>query len=581
MFSRLQTASLNLSEILGGGATFEIPNFQRQYSWDMEHAIALLEDLLEASGALDREEAHPDYFLGSILLLDPAQGAEGVEATTSNGARDILNGGLPKAIVDGQQRILTLTTLVSVLRDLNENPESELATSLNNLLWLIPNGSASSDGRPRLAVSSPLASFLQDFVLNKGACGELPPEPEEIAVDEASILEVRERFLHELKDLTQLQRDRLSDYLCKQCHFLVACTQDRARAHVIFKRMNERGKSLESYDLLKADIFGLVPMQEGSFVDVSWRQSQERLGPDFNNLFSHLRVIHGTSRGRALVAIRAIMNKVGGASTFVTKELAPYAEIYEQIRLGRSDQGELPENVRALLVSLGRLNGDEWMPATLLALKPGAYSPEEALEVVGSIERYAYLTRLQMLVVHRRKRRFADITQAVRDGTVLTAADDIFPLSREESRTIFFNLREIYARSQKSCKAVLMRLNDHAAGRTLATDPGHYSVEHVLPRRTKPSGQWRKAFPDAEERTVLTHSLGNLGLVTEKLNQKLGNREFSEKREILAAADERHELDPITRDILEPTTWNSDTIRAREARMLQALCEIWKISPKN
>lgn len=576
MFSRLQTSSLSLSEILGGSATYRVPIFQRQYSWTLENAGALLEDLLEASGAVEPEAAHPDYFLGPILFLDP-------DDTTGTGADHVVNGNAIRAIVDGQQRLLTLSILSSVLRDLDENSNGELAKILNNLLWFSPGNSGNGTNKivqPRILLTDHLANFLQTYVLNEGACNEVPPELEDLAVDETSLFNVRERFLHELKDLAQPARDRLAHYVCGKCHFLVASTQDDERAHLIFKRMNERGKTLESYDLLKADVVGQVSSEDAKEVDVSWRQAQERLGPEFGALFSHLRVIHDTTRGRALWAIRAIMHKVGGAAPFVKQELAPFAEVYQQIRLGQMDQGSYAPDIREKLVSLGRLSGDEWLPATLLALKPGAFSKQETIQLIENIERYAYLVRLQMLVVYKRRRRFANIARAVREGSALTDVDNVFSISPEDYRAIFFNLRELYARSQKNCKAVLLRLNDHAAGRPVVLTPADFSVEHILPRRTKATGQWRKSFPDAEVRTVLTHSLGNLALVTEPQNQKLANKDFGSKREILMNAEARGELQPVTRDVLQSEMWDSEAIRAREDRMLRAIKDIWKISPK-
>ena len=110
MFPGLPTASLTVTNLFSSPFHFSVPCYQRPYSWTTSEAGQLLEDILAAAGiggAVGAEE--PDYFLGTILLLDGA------------------GGDLPKArdrdprlfeIIDGQQRLVTLAMIAAVLRDL-------------------------------------------------------------------------------------------------------------------------------------------------------------------------------------------------------------------------------------------------------------------------------------------------------------------------------------------------------------------------------------------------------------------------------------------------------------------------------
>ena len=80
---------------------FLIPDYQRPYAWGTEQAAELLDDL---SGALDRDEGEP-YFLGSIVLIKQPD--------------------VPRAeVVDGQQRLTTLTILFAVLAYLAADEET-------------------------------------------------------------------------------------------------------------------------------------------------------------------------------------------------------------------------------------------------------------------------------------------------------------------------------------------------------------------------------------------------------------------------------------------------------------------------
>src|SRR5208282_1660161 len=87
-----------LKDVFCDHYVFRIPPYQRPYSWETEQAGDLLDDLIWAAGH-DKPAERPPYFLGSIVVIkDP---------------------NYPEAdVVDGQQRLTTLTILMSVLREL-------------------------------------------------------------------------------------------------------------------------------------------------------------------------------------------------------------------------------------------------------------------------------------------------------------------------------------------------------------------------------------------------------------------------------------------------------------------------------
>ena len=91
----IKAGEQNLNAVFSDSYLFEIPLYQRPYAWTTEQVDELLDDLLNA---LDRDPNSP-YFLGSIVLIK-----EEGESTS--------------AVVDGQQRLTTLSMLFCVLREL-------------------------------------------------------------------------------------------------------------------------------------------------------------------------------------------------------------------------------------------------------------------------------------------------------------------------------------------------------------------------------------------------------------------------------------------------------------------------------
>ena len=109
---RFASHIFTLGDLLSDPHEFRIPDYQRPYSWRVTEAAQLLEDInnaiAEGSKQPDDEEG---YFLGSVLLIDRAPAASS-DANPPSHHRVF-------DIVDGQQRLVTVTILLSVIRDIS------------------------------------------------------------------------------------------------------------------------------------------------------------------------------------------------------------------------------------------------------------------------------------------------------------------------------------------------------------------------------------------------------------------------------------------------------------------------------
>lgn len=112
---------------------------------------------------------------------------------------------------------------------------------------------------------------------------------------------------------------------------------------------------------------------------------------------------------------------------------------------------------------------------------------------------------------------------------------------------------------------------------TTLLDPSDYSVEHVLPQRPSATGEWRRWFPDGEEREACTESLGNLVVVTQRQNERARNQEFQRKRDSYRGAVDDPPVLPITREVVDAAAWRPADIRAREARLLDLVSATWGV----
>ena len=144
----LEASELSLAKVLSGDYSFTIPTYQRPYAWKTDQTLQLLDDV---EGSLTRG-ADETYFLGSIVLVQQ----EGPNAFD---------------VIDGQQRLTTLTILLSVLRSLST--DTGIAADLDDRL--VEKGSAleGKSARPRLVIRPRDSPFFRGYIQDRGGIDKL------------------------------------------------------------------------------------------------------------------------------------------------------------------------------------------------------------------------------------------------------------------------------------------------------------------------------------------------------------------------------------------------------------------------
>ena len=560
----LPTASLSVAEIFSGPFLLNIPMYQRPYSWGREQAGQLLEDVLDAAGLDSQQEAEPDYFLGTVLLMDTS----GLDARLSPNvtAREF-------DIVDGQQRLVTMMTLFAVLRDLENNPRGPLAKLTAKMFTAQQGSRFFRTERSRLHLSTRDREFFEHYVLKRGSTLEEPLSDGQSGQN-AVLLEARDHFMAELKEMPEAARLQLATYLADNCHVVAILSRDIDRAHRLFIVLNERGKKLKRNDILKADLLSMMARDKLEWAEKSWDAASDKLGDSFEDFFGYVRTIYGYKKPQIISAVRSAIKDQGGAEPFLTNVFLPLAASYSLIK---DDGAQMPESLRRPLFYLNRLSAADWAPAAMLALRDWQSEPEQAAFALNEIDRLAHVSRLLCLGNGKRVRKFADVVSALRTGRALTAESDIFQLSREETRNIAYHLRDLHRRNPNICKLLLLRLSDEMGGTSSSGHPGDYTIEHVLPQRPSATSEWRRWFPSADDRGRCTESIGNLVLISDKQNDKARNASFAAKKEIYLNAEARTPVLATTREVLQCSEWHRFEIEAREERMIEWIEKIWRL----
>lgn len=557
---QLDAKEISVGRLLNDGDyEFVIPEYQRPYAWGVEETLQLLSDLL---GALERDTDDP-YFLGSVVLVkDPNN---------------------PRAeVIDGQQRLTTLTLLLSLLRDLAT--DDELRRDIHRLIEEPAVGWEDKAARPRLALRPRDNQFFLEYVQQQGSTLGLVGLSNNIPETDAQrgLRDNAKALYEELQNLTPELRKDLFRLIARRAFLVIVATPDLNSAYRIFSVMNARGLPLSPQDIFKSQIIGAIPEgQKKNYAD-RWERLEEDLGRDeFGDLFLYIRAIKARMR-----SVKSLLQEFpeqvlnvylpDNGSGFIKEVLEPYAKA--DIHLNAQDfQGDDPlwEQVNNWLKRLAQLDNDDWRPPALWAITEHGEDPEFLVAFFSKLERLAASMLVRRVYATPRQMRYMELLKQLADGHGLDSYSfELTDIERAETMKRLDG--DIYLNARVH-KYVLLRLDS-----VLADDPGAtydhkiISVEHVLPQTINPDSQWASNFTE-EDATTWTHRLGNLLLLNRRKNSSAANYDFDVKKEKYFKSGKGVAVFALTTQVLGEPVWTPSVINRRQEELIEVLIKEWRL----
>lgn len=556
--TQLEAHEVHLAKIFSSDYDFVIPEYQRPYSWRPEQASQLLEDLSES---LDRDDNEP-YFLGSIVL---------VQAKNEPLAQ----------VIDGQQRLTTLTILLAVLRDLST--DEELVNDFSKMIIEPGNKLLGLKPKPRLMIRPRDAEFFASHIQANGATTRLPELPEAaLTNDPRRNLRDNSRALRDvLASWPEERRLALSTLLLTRTYLVVVRTADLESAHRIFSVMNARGLDLSPADIFKARVIGALPDGKGDLYADKWDNAEESLGRQaFADLFLHIRMIFARVRAEREL-LKEFPEQVldaylpDRAAAFVDDVVIPYADAFRVVRSQSYSAPEGAEKVNDWLRRLSLTDNNDWVPAALWAIRHHGYEPMWLDAFFTKLERLAANMLIRRVYSTPRATRYANVLRGLEAGQGLET--EAFELTRDEIHEARAVLDGAIYLIPPVRRYVLLRLDE-----ILANEPGVIfnhkiiTVEHVLPQNPAADSQWSRVF-STEERDEWTHKLANLVLLNRRKNSEAQNFDFDVKKAKYFAGDKGVSIFASTSQVLASVEWSPSTLRARQDQLLAALHATWSL----
>lgn len=549
----------NFTDILMGNATqFIIPVFQREYRWREENCEQLWKDVVRVGS----DPSLPEHFVGSVVYIGAADNAAGFNRWL---------------LIDGQQRVTTLTLLLTALRD--HIRETGWEGDENGPTWemidhyFLRNHHLKGDRLLKLHLRHHDDATLTSLVTG----GARPDSPS------VTVIENYDLFRKLLKE-----EDPQVIYNGINRLMLVDVRLDRGRddPQLIFESLNSTGVDLSTSDLVRNFILMSLSEEDQTRLHTEYWSKIDTLFRDNDRVFANFirdylalrnRPAKLEKADRVYTAFRTEFSGIGqdlvkleSLLTDLLRRACQYAAF--TIGSGTDDRSRAFTSLRHL--------GD--VPAILIMRlleareTHNSLSETELLEAVRLIESYMLRRALIGAQTKGYAIEFAKVAYRIDDQAPLASlraalarmpAAYAFPTDADFERALTEG--DLY--HKRVCFHLLDGLENR--DRKERSDTSGYSIEHVMPQNEKMPEPWRVMIGadwKAVHQTWL-HRLGNLTLTG--YNSTYSDRPLHEKQTIKNGFKQSSVR--LNEDLRDVPVWTEAEMRARGEKLAHQALEIW------
>lgn len=547
--SRLLSVEVRtLGELITATTGFRLPWFQRAYSWRTEQVARLLGDMLEAMAGGNGEE----YLLGTLMLAAVP-------------GRDRL------AIVDGHQRIMTLTILAAVLRDLE--PAGPTRTRLEGFIGVPPEAS----GGFRLLPQGNIAEFLARYIQKDGGTAIDVDESEESFSDsERCVVEVREYLVSRLekgRGAKAMRRD-LTAFLADRCRVILHIFDCEDYAWRTLNTEESTRLAFIPGAEAKAAILGVLPAAERDAASLAWETCEERIGTaGVGEVLGCIRTLKIRKHSEKPIEfdICKLFELERGGMGFIQNWLKPNTDRFALLRAPVRDGGPWPADVAGSIERLGWIEPAIWMPAALRWIEVRGPDHVQTRAFFRRLDRLAWVMRIAGVDPLRQARRIVDVVNQL-DGAARPEDMPSLAIETQLWGDAIENLRAQNFCLKHHAPLVLRRLSALLGRDSGPVDKRHVTVEHMLPRNPDKNRRWWRAFRTPKDVKAHVNRLGNLTFLSNVDNQAAATKDWPAKQAILAGSGF-----VLSEQAATSGEWDRDAILARSDALIELLLRDWEL----
>lgn len=545
------------------GSFYQVPEFQRQYAWTREQLLDLVNDVF--GGAEWTGDAN--YFIGSVVTVRRSD-------ETSK----------PYALIDGQQRLTTLSLLIRILlnnveaeKKLEKEARETLCTQARNRLYEVrANRRGQSERNLRLKLQPSDGEVYKRIIDSFDEAINAPEIAKHPLIKAAHILsdEIRRCATanRNLKESDHPYYDMLL-YLSDAVEVVRINADSESDAFRLFEALNDRGLGLSSADLVKNKILARASATEAKTVLSHW---EAILANTQDEAVAFLRTAwiadHSFVRKADLYnSYRDLLDKKSGRDVSrLASALQETSVLYADFLSPKPDgaTGQRKELLQVLR-RLNSYNARSCRPAILAARKYHKSNLKFQLQVAQLCEaitvRYSLTAGRNPNVLEKL---YANVAAVLRKSDanmrkLLELEEMKYIPSDKEFSEMFAELS--VGKGNKAWFSVLVCLNEeHSGGRAELDAHGTKGmhIEHILPQNPSIAVASSYGFASKEDVRLFSGLIGNLTLLGEVRNKTASAREFKYKKSVYARSDVS-----LTRSVGTIRTWNAVEIKRRSQEL--------------
>ena len=545
----------NIYEILNGNKQFLIPVYQRFYSWDIDQCKRLWNDIVEM-----QRKGKVGHFVGSIVNI--------AEQAMPTGVQKYM-------IIDGQQRMTTLTLLLLALRDYAiKNPSDTTINARRIDNMLLKNEYESGDERYKLLLTETDRDILISLV-----------EEKPIAEGTRSrLIENYNFFAGKLAD-KEIQPAEVYESIGKLQ--IVNITLDRAvdDAQAIFESLNSTGKELSESDLIRNYVLmGLEPSEQTYVYEHLWRPMEqlfiyETQGTVMDAFFRHyltMKLSRIPKQGRVYEEFKLYhLNCEFGTIRELCQDLLEYAKYYTNIVFKRNSDTDL----KKLYEDIIGLRMEVSYPFLLKIhhdCREGLITSDELKEILRLCISYVLRRAICEIPTNSMNKTFATLKNYIRPDDYLNSVKAFFVMQdtykefpdNDKFEGAFEN-RDIY--NMRARNYILSRLENFDNKAPIIIE--NYTIEHIMPQNKNLSLEWQAdlgaEWQDVQKKYL--HTIGNLTLTA--YNREMSDKPFLEKMNMKGGFKESALR--LNKYVVLQNRWNQKHIQERAKELAKKAESIW------
>src|ERR1035437_9242246 len=530
----------------------QVPLFQRPYTWGERQWRTLWEDILTFYGreGVDSKSTH---FMGAVVTMP---------------ARSVPVGVSRFLVIDGQQRLTTIATLLCAIRDDLTTADQVPKRRIQNY-YLTNDGYDGLDFFKLLPTQGDRAAYSS--LVQSSAAG-IPDSQFKKSYDF-----YRRRLKDRDEDGNPLDAKRILEIIETRLMVVMINLGDNDDPYLIFESLNFKGSPLEQADLVRNYFLMRFPVsdQQGVY-DGLWLPMQNRLGQGLTEFMRHFLGAEGEEvrKGDVYTAVRRLVTDSDSASVrILMTRMERLSALYSKLS---GVAAETSPELNQYFDYFRRLDFGSVYPL-LLALyedyEDGQFALTEFVASMGILLSFI----LRRMVVGVPSNSLSGLFVALCKAKPVTETPSAWlssALARENKNRRWptdaeFEDRWVHSGiyGSRVCQVILECL-EQSHGHHEIVGFEESSIEHVMPQTLTPEWYEMIGADAADVHAEWLHTMGNLTLTG--YNPELSNRSDAEKRTLFALSHFE-----LNRHFGNHERWGVSEIEARARALFKIAIHLW------